>query len=253
MGFLAMDTRSILEQVQKGTMSLSAAEALLRDLPYEDLGFAKLDHHRTLRSGRGEVVFCAGKADAHLAAIFERLCAVSKNVLGTRAAPEQFERVRAVAPEAVYDSLSRLIRVEREPLAREGCVAVCAAGTSDLPVAEEAAQTAEFYGANVTRIYDVGVAGIHRLLAQIPALRKARCVIAAAGMEGALGSVVAGLVDCPVVGLPTSVGYGASFNGLAPLLTMLNSCAAGMAVVNIDNGFGAGYLAAQINGKRICE
>lgn len=244
-----MDVRQLLQQVKSGEVSPEAAAQTLRGLPYEDLGFAKLDHHRKLRSGCGEVVFCAGKADDHLTAIFECLCAREKNVLGTRASPEQFRLVSEKVPEATYDSLSRLIFVAREPLPREGNVVVCAAGTADLPVAEEAALTAEFYGAEVTRVYDVGVAGIHRLLAQVPLLQRARCVVAVAGMEGALGSVVAGLVDCPVVGVPTSVGYGASFNGLAPLLTMLNSCAAGMSVVNIDNGFGAGYLAAKINGR----
>lgn len=242
-----MDIHNLLEQVKNNEITITQAEEQLKTLPYEDLGYAKLDHHRALRSGFGEVVFCQGKSMEHLINIYQRFYEHDTNVLGTRATIEQYEKVKEVLPMVQYDSLSRVLSVQTKEIKREGSVVVCTGGTSDIPVAEEAAQTAEFFGSNVTRIYDVGVAGIHRLFSKIEEIRKANCIIAVAGMEGALGGVVAGLVDKPVIAVPTSIGYGANFGGLSALLTMLNSCAEGMAVVNIDNGFGAGYIATQIN------
>ena len=242
-----MDIRAMLEQVQTGEMPIAQAEQLLRDLPYEDLGYAKLDHHRKLRSGFGEVVFCAGKPDEYLVNIFQKFYEEDGEVLGTRASREQYELVKKVAPDIVYDPISRIMKAEKPDKVHVGNIAVCTGGTADIPVAEEAAQTAEFFGSHVQRIYDVGVAGIHRLLAQRERIREANCIVAVAGMEGALGTVIAGLVENPVIAVPTSVGYGASFHGLSALLTMINSCANGISVVNIDNGYGAGYLATQIN------
>lgn len=242
-----MNLDTLLMQVQSGEMDLQQAKEWLKDLPYEDLGFAKLDHHRKLRSGYGEVVYCAGKTVEHMVKIYESFYERGSNVLGTRATKEQAEALLKAIPTAEYDPLSKVLKVIQTPVEQVGCVAVCTGGTSDMGVAEEAAQTAEFLGAKVNRIYDVGVAGIHRLLSKTTDLREANCVVAVAGMEGALGGVVAGLVDKPVIAVPTSVGYGASFHGLSALLTMLNSCAEGITVVNIDNGFGAGYSAAQIN------
>lgn len=248
-----MDVRQMLEQVRSGAMRIEEAEGLLRDLPYEDLGYAKLDHHRKLRSGFGETVFCQGKPDEYLVKIYQTFYERDGEVLGTRASKEQAELVRAAVPEVVYDPVSGILKVERPGKERSGCVAVCTGGTADIPVAEEAAQTAEYFGCQVDRIYDVGVAGIHRLLSQRERLMRANCIVAVAGMEGALGTVVAGLVDCPVIAVPTSVGYGASFHGVSALLTMLNSCANGISVVNIDNGYGAGYLATQINRLAVGE
>ncbi|EXG88168.1 hypothetical protein SAMN05443270_2693 [Lacrimispora sphenoides] len=242
-----MDIRDMLNLVKSGEMEIQEAEQLLKDLPYEDLGYAKLDHHRALRSGFGETVFCQGKPDPYLVEIYRKFYERDGEVLGTRASEEQFELVKSVVPEVQYDPISRILKVERPEKERKGCVAVCTGGTADIPVAEEAAQTAEYFGCHVDRIYDVGVAGIHRLLSQRDRIRNASCIIAVAGMEGALGTVIAGLADCPVIAVPTSVGYGASFHGLSALLTMLNSCANGISVVNIDNGYGAGYLATQIN------
>lgn len=242
-----MDVRKILEDVKNGSMLPEEAEKLLKDLPYEDLGYAKLDHHRKLRSGFGETVYCQGKPDEYLVEIFKRFYERDGEVLGTRASKEQFDLVKFVVPEVTYDPISRILKVEPEGKEKKGLVAVCTGGTADIPVAEEAAQTAEYFGCHVDRIYDVGVAGIHRLLAQRERIIKANCIIAVAGMEGALGTVVAGLADCPVIAVPTSIGYGASFHGISALLTMLNSCANGISVVNIDNGYGAGYLATQIN------
>ncbi|MDR0924526.1 MAG: nickel pincer cofactor biosynthesis protein LarB [Hungatella sp.] len=242
-----MDIRDMLNQVKSGEMEIREAEQLLKDLPYEDLGYAKLDHHRALRSGFGETVFCQGKPDQYLVEIYRKFYERDGEVLGTRACKEQFELVKSVVPEVLYDPISRILKVERPGKERKGCVAVCTGGTADIPVAEEAAQTAEYFGCHVDRIFDVGVAGIHRLLSQRDRIRNASCIIAVAGMEGALGTVIAGLADCPVIAVPTSVGYGASFHGLSALLTMLNSCANGISVVNIDNGYGAGYIATQIN------
>lgn len=242
-----MDIHKVLEQVKNNEISTEQAEEMLKILPYEDLGFAKLDHHRNLRSGFGEVIYCAGKSITHLIEIYQRFYEKDINVLGTRASVEQYEAVREILPMVQYDPLSRVLSIQQKEVERSGCVVVCTGGTSDIPVAEEAAQTAEFFGSCVIRIYDVGVAGIHRLLSKVEDLRSANCIIAVAGMEGALGGVVAGLVDKPVIAVPTSIGYGANFGGLSALLTMLNSCAEGLAVVNIDNGFGAGYMATQIN------
>ncbi len=242
-----MELHELLEQVKEGTMDIAEAEKQLKDLPYEELGFAKLDHHRSLRSGFGEVIYCAGKSMDHLVQIYRHFADREGNVLGTRATKEQYLAVRQEVPDIEYDELSRTLMLQRKRPELIGRIAVCTGGTSDIPVAEEAARTAEYFGSRVERIYDVGVAGIHRLLANTHQLREANCVIAAAGMEGALPGVVAGLVDKPVIAVPTSVGYGAHFQGLSPLLTMLNSCAEGIAVVNIDNGFGAGYMATQIN------
>ena len=242
-----MDVRKLLEEVKTGEMDLERAEALLKDLPYEDLGYAKLDHHRTLRSGFGETVFCQSKPDEYLVQIFKKFYERDGEVLGTRASEEQFRLVKALVPEVSYDPVSRILKVEKPGKEHTGLIAVCTGGTADIPVAEEAAQTAEYFGCAVDRIYDVGVAGIHRLLSQRERIMKANCIVAVAGMEGALGTVIAGLADAPVIAVPTSVGYGASFHGLSALLTMLNSCANGISVVNIDNGYGAGYLATQIN------
>ena len=242
-----METREILKKVQAGELSLDEAEQLFRRQPFDEMGYAKLDTHRKIRSGFAEVIFCSGKADDHLLRIFGRLYAQDGEVFGTRATKEQYEMIRREYPDAVYDPVSKILKIEREGKVRSGKAAVCTAGTADIPVAEEAAQTAEYFGTAVERIYDVGVSGIHRLLANIDTIQQANCVVAVAGMEGALASVLGGLVDKPVIAVPTSVGYGASMHGLSALLTMINSCANGIAVVNIDNGYGAGYLAAQIN------
>lgn len=242
-----METKEILEKVRSGEISVDTAEKFFRQKPFEDLGFAKLDTHREIRTGFGEVVFCSGKRDAHLKQIFQKLAEDEGNVLGTRASREQFELIRTLCPDAVYDPLARLVKVIRKPVELRGSVAVCTAGTADIPVAEEAAQTAEFFGSKVNRVYDVGVSGLHRLLASLDPIQESNCVIAVAGMEGALPSVLGGLVSNPVIAVPTSIGYGASLQGISALLTMLNSCANGIAVVNIDNGYGAGYMATQIN------
>lgn len=242
-----MNIIEMLNKVKSGEIEIREAEKLLKDLPYEDLGYAKLDHHRALRSGFGETVFCQGKPDPYLVKIYKRFYDRDGEVLGTRASKEQFELVRRIVPEVQYDPISGILKVERPEKEKKGCIAVCTGGTADIPVAEEAAQTAEYFGCYVDRIYDVGVAGIHRLLTQRERIAKANCIIAVAGMEGALGTVIAGLAESPVIAVPTSVGYGASFHGLSALLTMLNSCANGISVVNIDNGYGAGYLATQIN------
>lgn len=217
----------------------------------ENLGFARLDHDRARRKGAVETIFCQGKTAGQVAAIFERFAAHDGCAFGTRASEEQYHAVLERAPSAQYNALGRVIYLNREKVTRCGKVAVVTGGTADLPVAEEAALSAEFFGAEVERFTDVGIAGLHRLLSVIEDIRACNAVIAIAGMEGALPSVIAGLVDKPVIAVPTSVGYGASFQGLAPLLTMLNSCAEGITVVNIDNGFGAGYSAAQIN-RLIC-
>lgn len=242
-----MEMRDVLQQVKDGVLSIEDAERFFRCAPFEELGYAKLDMHRKLRSGFSEVVFCCGKSDEHLIRIFEQLVHAYGEVLGTRATLHQYELVKNVFPTARYDSLARLLVIERDNKIRRGHVAVCTAGTADIPVAEEAAQTAEFFGAYVERIYDIGVSGLHRLLAYLDKIQAAHCVVAVAGMEGALASVLGGLVQNPVIAVPTSVGYGASLGGVSALLTMLNSCANGIATVNIDNGYGAGYLAVQIN------
>lgn len=239
--------RELLEEVRSGRVSPDQAAEQLRTLPYEDLGFAKVDHHRALRRGFPEAVFGEGKTPEQIAAIVERIAGHGQNVIVTRTTAEVYRRVLASRATAGFHEAARCLTVEVKTVpSLPGRLAVLAAGTSDLPVAEEAAITASFYGATVDRIYDVGVAGLHRLLDHAETIRQARVVIVAAGMEGALPSVVAGLVAAPVIAVPTSVGYGASFRGVAALLAMLSSCASGVAVVNIDNGFGAGHLACQI-------
>ena len=239
--------REILRRCANDGLSIDDAVGLLRDLPYQDLGFAKVDHHRAIRTGFPEVVFGEGKTPKQTATIAQAILQQSDVLLVTRASQEMFSAVLAGAPDATYDEMARTVTVDRrEHREHLSGVLVLCAGTADLPVATEAAITAELMGCEVERVFDVGVAGIHRLLDQLETLQRARVVIAVAGMEGALPSVVGGLVRAPVIAVPTSIGYGASFQGLAALLAMLNSCAPGVAVVNIDNGFGAGYLAAQI-------
>ncbi len=238
------DVETLLRQVQDGTLSPEAAALRLKTLPYEDLGFAKVDHHRALRRGFPEAVFGAGKTPEQIAAIVDRIVGHGQNALVTRTGSDVHELVKERHPSAVHHATARCLTVSsRAPEPLPGRLAVVCAGTSDVPVAEEAAVTAEFHGASVDRVYDVGVAGLHRLLDRTDTLRGASVLIVAAGMEGALPSVVGGLVDAPVVAVPTSVGYGASFQGLAALLAMLNSCSSGVGVVNIDNGFGAAFLA----------
>lgn len=241
-----MQTREILERLQSGQISVDEAESFFKRAPYEEMGFAKLDTHRKVRSGFAEVIFCQGKTDGHLREIFGRIYEAEGEVMGTRASREQYEMLRLAYPQTDYDEVSGIIMISK-PKELVGRIAVCTAGTADIPVAEEAARTAEFFGSYVDRIYDVGVCGIHRLLAQLDRLSAANCIVAVAGMEGALASVIGGLADKPVIAVPTSVGYGASFGGVSALLTMINSCANGIAVVNIDNGFGGGYIATQIN------
>lgn len=242
-----METREILEQVKTGVISVEEAERFFRKPPVEEMGFARLDTHREIRTGFPEVVYCSGKPDEYLADIFRKLFRENGEVLGTRADRHQYELVREVLPQVVYDEISHILKIEKPQKDRKGKIAVCTAGTADIPVAEEAAQTAEYFGSRVERIYDVGVSGLHRLLARLDTIQEANCVVAVAGMEGALASVLGGLVSRPVIAVPTSVGYGASMHGLSALLTMINSCANGIAVVNIDNGYGAGYIATQIN------
>jgi len=240
--------RSLFEQVRGGALDIDAALTRLRHMPFEDLGFAKVDHHRALRHGMPEVIFAKGKTPEQVAAIAECLLANARNVLITRADPECAAHVAARLPEAEYLPLSGAIRFWRDhTIHGKGPIAVVCAGTSDMPVAEEAQVTAELMGNHVDAVHDIGVAGIHRLMSNRERLTGARVVVVCAGMEGALPSVVGGLVSCPVIAVPTSVGYGASFNGLAALLGMLNSCASNVTVVNIDNGFGAGYVASLIN------
>lgn len=242
-----METREVLTRLKNNEISVEEAESFFKRQPYEELGYAKLDMHRKVRSGFAEVIFCSGKADEHLLNIFSRLYEEDGEVFGTRASQHQYELIRERFPEVCYDPVSRIIKIEKTDKKRIGKIAVCTAGTADIPVAEEAACTAEYFGSGVERIYDVGVSGIHRLLSRVETIQSANCVIAVAGMEGALASVIGGLVDKPVIAVPTSVGYGASMHGLSALLTMLNSCANGISVVNIDNGYGAGYIATQIN------
>jgi len=240
--------RRLLEQVRKGKLSPDDAVEKLRHLPFEDLGFAKVDHHRHLRVGMPEVIFSPGKTPHQVAEIFKRLAQHAPNILATRASREQFLAVKKDIRGAKFDPTARAILLQRDyTVYGKGKITVISAGTSDMPVAEEAAITAQLTGNQVERIYDVGVAGIHRLLAHRKAIADSRVVIVCAGMEGALPSVVGGLVGVPVIAVPTSVGYGAAFQGLAALLGMMNSCASNVTVVNIDNGFGAGYVASLIN------
>lgn len=240
--------QNILNQVAEGILNPQEALEQLKELPYQDMGFANIDQHRNIRTGHPETIYCEGKTPEQVAAIVEKMKVNNSNILGTRASAEVYERVREIAEDAVYHPVARVFTVKRsEEIQTEKVIAVITAGTSDIPVAEEAAVTAETMGNQVDRIYDVGVAGIHRLFARLDRILTANVIIVVAGMDGALASVVGGLVDKPVIAVPTSVGYGASFGGVSALLTMLNSCAAGVAVVNIDNGFGAGCLASNIN------
>lgn len=242
-----MTVQQILEEVKNGSMTVEHAEKILKKQSYEEMGYAKLDTGRKERTGFAEVVYCSGKADGHLLKIYERLYKEEGEVFGTRASAEQYAFLKPHFPDLQYDPVSRILKIEGKEKLRTGKIAVCTAGTADIPVAEEAAQTAEYFGTNVERVYDVGVSGVHRLLSRMETIQDANCIVAVAGMEGALASVIGGLVSRPVIAVPTSVGYGANFGGLSALLTMINSCANGIAVVNIDNGYGAGYLATQIN------
>lgn len=237
----------MLDSVRDGSVAVDDALALLRDLPYESLGFAEIDHHRALRRGFPEVIYGAGKTPEQVAAIAEKLAAHNGSLLVTRVDVDAYQAIKERVPGVVYKAAARTVILEQEGRTKLPGVVICSGGTSDQPVAEEAAVTAELMGCGVDRFYDVGVAGIHRVLDKRDALQAANAIVVIAGMEGALPSVVAGLVSAPVIAVPTSVGYGASFQGLAPLLAMLNACAPGVSVVNIDNGFGAGYLAAVIN------
>ena len=242
--------RKLLEEIRSGEVQVDQALEQLRRLPFDDIGHAQLDLHRALRTGQPEVIFCQSKSVDQVVSIFKRLSEHHDQVLGTRASQEQANAVQKELPDAQYDPLSRLIRLQQKGetyTQDQSCyILVACAGTADLPIAEEAAQTIEFFGSRVERAYDIGVAGIHRLLSKLDLIQNAEVIVSVAGMEGALTSVIAGLASCPVIGVPTSVGYGASLNGLSALLTMLNSCAPGVTVVNIENGFGAGLTAHMI-------
>ncbi len=246
-----MDANSLKELllgVKDGSLDIEEALKELKKLPFEDLGFAKIDNHRNIRNGYPEVIYCQGKTLEQIKSIVERLMEKNNNILATRADREVYDAIKEITEDAVYYEAARIVVVKRrEAIVTDKVIAVISAGTSDIPVAEEAAVTAEALGNSVMRIYDVGVAGIHRLFANMDKINSANVLIVVAGMEGALTSVVGGLVDKPVIAVPTSIGYGASFGGISALLTMLNSCASGVGVVNIDNGFGAGYLASMIN------
>ena len=244
-----MDLKKILEDVKNNNLDIDDALKKLKDLPYEDLGYAHIDHHRNLRNGFPEVIYCKGKSDEHILGIIERMNKKSTNILGTRCRKETFDKISKIYPNAEYEEVSQILKIKNEEIKEQGKgkILIITGGTSDIPVADEAYYTAKFFGNEVERLYDVGVAGIHRLLSHRNIIEEARVIVAVAGMEGALASVVGGLVDVPVIAVPTSVGYGANFDGLAPLLAMLNSCASGISVVNIDNGFGAGYIASTIN------
>lgn len=248
-----MDTKELkqlLNKVRKGDINVNEAVDQFKGMPFKDLGFAKIDNHRHIRCGFPEAIYCQGKTTEQIVEIMGQLVKSDNNVLGTRAVPDVFEAVKNRYPKAEYNKLGRTITIKNSKnKKKEGLIYIVAAGTSDIPVAEEARETAEIVGNRVETLYDVGVAGIHRLLNSRDDLADARVIIVVAGMEGALASVVGGLVDCPIIGVPTSVGYGASFGGIAPLLTMLNSCASSVSVVNIDNGFGAGCVASLINRK----
>ena len=240
--------KKLLQEIQKGKITIAQGLRRLRDLPYEGLGFAHIDHHRSLRQGAPEVIFCEGKTAEQVQAIVERMLAKGHDILATRASPEVYRKIKRISTRAVYHARSRaiVIQLKKKTLTR-GKILILSAGTSDIPVAEEAAVTAQVLGSRVETLYDVGGSGIHRLFDQKEKIQEARVLVVVAGMEGALASVVGGLVDKPVIAVPTSVGYGASFGGIAALLAMLNSCASGLATVNIDNGFGAGTMAHRIN------
>ena len=242
------EVEQLLKNVKSGNTSVEDALNTLKNFPYTDLGFARIDHHRELRTGYPEIVYCAGKTVEQVREIFRVMAERENNVIGTRANQEMFDSVKSIISAAVFYPVARIISVQKKkPSAPKTMIAVITAGTSDMPVAEEAALTAELLGNNVIRIYDAGVAGIHRLVDKLPEIRKCKVVIVIAGMEGALASVVGGLVDKPVIAVPTSVGYGANFGGISALLAMLTSCSTGVTVVNIDNGFGAGFSASMIN------
>ncbi|MEN8904872.1 MAG: nickel pincer cofactor biosynthesis protein LarB [Clostridiales bacterium] len=242
------ELRKLLENIKNNKLSIDEGVKKLKKLPFEDLGFAKVDHHRNLRNGYPEVIYCEGKTKERTYNIIKKLLENNNNILATRANEELFEYIRSYYSDAKYYDEARIIFIKRKDVdITKKIISVVTAGTSDIPVAEEAAVTAEVLGNNVNRIFDVGVAGIHRLFANYEQLVESNVLVAVAGMEGALASVIGGVVDKPVIAVPTSIGYGANFNGLAALLTMLNSCSSGISVVNIDNGFGAGYLASMIN------
>ena len=244
----ALEVEKLLIDVKNGKTSIEEALATLKNFPYTDLGFARIDHHREMRTGYPEIIYCAGKSIEQVREIFRVMSEKETNVIGTRANDEMYEAVRSLSSEAVYYPVARIISMQKKkpkvPMTR---IAIITAGTSDMPVAEEAAITAELLGNNVLRIYDAGVAGIHRLVDKLPEIRNCRVIIVIAGMEGALASVVGGLVDKPVIAVPTSIGYGANFGGISALLAMLTSCSTGVTVVNIDNGFGAAFAASMIN------
>lgn len=241
------DIKSLLTKVKNGEVDVDQAASSLKDLPFKDLGFAKVDNHRSLRNGFPEVIYCEGKSLDEIEGIVEEMLKHDNNILASRANKEIYERIKKIAPEAEYHERPEMIFIQRQPLNKtESKILVVSGGTSDIPVAEEAVVTAEALGNTVERLYDVGVAGVHRLLGNLDKLKEAEVIITVAGMEGALASVVGGLVDKPVIAVPTSVGYGANFGGVSALLTMINSCASGIGVVNIDNGFGAAYLASTI-------
>ena len=242
------DIEKLLKEVKTGDKSVEEALEILKNFPYTDLGFARIDHHREMRTGYPEIIYCAGKTVEQVAAIFGVMYQRENNVIGTRADRKMFDEVKKVIPDAVFHPEARIISIQKKkPSPPDSKIAVITAGTSDMPVAEEAAVTAELLGNKIIRIYDAGVAGIHRLVDKLPEIRTCRVIIVIAGMEGALASVVGGLVDIPVIAVPTSVGYGANFGGISALLAMLTSCSAGVTVVNIDNGFGAGFSASMIN------
>jgi pyridinium-3,5-biscarboxylic acid mononucleotide synthase len=244
----AKEVEKLLTEVKKGETSIEKALEVLKNFPYTDLGFARIDNHREMRTGYPEIIYCAGKSLEQVREIFRVMAEKENNVIGTRANQEMYDTVKSVSPAAVYYPMARIISLQKKkPETPASRIAIITAGTSDMPVAEEAAITAELLGNNVLRIYDAGVAGIHRLVDKLPEIRNCRVIIVIAGMEGALASVVGGLVDKPVIAVPTSVGYGANFGGISALLAMLTSCSTGVTVVNIDNGFGAGFAASMIN------
>ena len=244
----AKEIEKLLTEVKNGDKSVENALEILKDFPYTDLGFARIDNHREMRTGYPEIIYCAGKSIGQVSEIFRVMAEKENNVMGTRATEEMYEAVRTVSPDAVFFPIARIISLQKaKPEVPASKIAIITAGTSDMPVAEEAAITAELLGNNVLRIYDAGVAGIHRLVDKLPEIRNCRVIVVIAGMEGALASVVGGLVDKPVIAVPTSVGYGANFGGISALLAMLTSCSTGVTVVNIDNGFGAGFAASMIN------
>jgi pyridinium-3,5-biscarboxylic acid mononucleotide synthase len=242
------EIEKLLNEIREGTRSVDEALEVLKNFPYTDLGYARIDHHREIRTGYPEIIYCAGKTIEQVTGIFRVMAEKENNVMGTRASSEMYDAVKKITSDAVFYAEARIISVcKKVPETADSSIAVITAGTSDIPVAEEAAVTAELLGNKVVRIYDAGVAGIHRLVDKLPEIRKCRVIIVIAGMEGALASVVGGLVDKPVIAVPTSVGYGANFGGISALLAMLTSCSSGVTVVNIDNGFGAGFSASMIN------